>query len=648
MKKFLLVAFFLFTSIFSSFAEENVVVTSFANSSYIQSTAFKEKARLYQVKLTDFVTYVTIEVVPTADLAELHVWTSEQTCVVSERAVLPLIGAYNEAQDEYFSCKYDDKMGWQNVKAGEPHYYVLAFSGRIPEGDTSFSLIDDAKESRGYSFKNRKINNPKTSSNVTEEMCKKAINESNDGICGIYEEVGGNKNRLACVNIDGTYALIYLGCGNNKPWWFEGDFKALLKPSATPGLFKASWILENKLHDNEAYVAFDELGMRTIVSLEEPKESNFLKMYPVAGSGGASVGGNSQSAQQSKSWSGTGFALYNNYVATNYHVVQDAKSIYVHGVKGDFSRKYKAVVVATDKVNDLAILKVEGADIPNLSIPYSINTSTIDVGEKIFVLGYPMRQLMGDDIKLTEGIINSKTGYMGDVSLYQISASLQGGNSGGPVFNSKGDVVAIAVAHLDRSRTNTENVNYAIKASYLRNLMESAISENILPQINLISKFDLPKQVKAIQNCVYYITCSSVEKPVAYQAMQPKPYVSDTRVVYNPQCAENSSNQLHVASVTMSSKETILTLIYTSDGSNERLSMNKDAILEANGYRHRLIKAEGIATYPNVTSTRYRGEKITIKLYFPAISKDSSYINFIESSMGSEWSGWVIKKISLK
>ncbi len=510
MKRFLLATIFALTSIFSTFADEDDVVTSFANESYLQSEAFKEKARLYEVRLTDFVTYVTIEVVPTANLAELHVWTSDETYVLSERAALPLIGAYNKQQNKYFSCKYDDKMGWNNVKAGESYFYVLAFSGRIPEGDTSFSLIDEAKEGRGYSFRNRKINNPTKSNPITEAMCREVIDQTNNGICGIYEEVGGNKNRLACVKVDDTYGLIYLGSGDYKPWWFEGDFKALLTPSATQGLFKATWILENKLSDDEVYIAFDELGMKAVVSLEEPKERTFLKMYPAAQAGSVNID-NNNNREQPTSWSGTGFALYNNYIATNYHVVDGAKSIFIHGINGDFTKKYRAVVVATDKVNDLAILRLEGVKIANGSIPYAVNTSTMDVGEDIYVLGFPMTQVMGDEIKLTTGIVNSKTGYMGDVSLYQISASLQGGNSGGPVFDSNGNVVAIAVAHLDRTSTNTENVNYAIKASYLRNLMESAISENILPANNRIAKLKLSEQVKSIKNYVYFITCSNVE-----------------------------------------------------------------------------------------------------------------------------------------
>ena len=521
MKKLLFAAIFAFASIFHGFADDGDVITSFTHESYLHDSELHEKARLYEVKLTTFVTYVTIEVVPTVNTEKLYCWTSKETCVVSGDAILPLIGLYDRESDSYRSCTYSDKLYVPNAKAGQSYYFTFGFSGRPPQGSTSFSLVDDAKEGRGYSFKNRTINNPKKSTPLTEADCKSEIDNSNDNMSGIYEEVGGDRIRFACVKTDdNNYVLVYLGCYNYKPWWFTGDGKAVLKPSATPGLFKAIWVMDNKLFDNEAYAGFDGTSIKVVLSSEEPRERTFLKMYPAATnqspvnpstpsspttpsapSNGVG-GGNSELSQ----WSGTGFALYNNYIATNYHVVKGAQTITIQGVNGDFTKSYNAVVVATDKYNDIAILRIEGVTIPNDCIPYAVRTSTADVGEDIFVLGYPMTSTLGDEIKLTAGLINSKTGYMGDVSLYQISASLHGGNSGGPVFDENGNVIAVAVAHLDR--TTTENVNYAIKASYLRNLMESVISEDVLPNANKVTGLKLSEKVKSIKNYVYYITCS--------------------------------------------------------------------------------------------------------------------------------------------
>ena len=61
---------------------------------------------------------------------------------------------------------------------------------------------------------------------------------------------------------------------------------------------------------------------------------------------------------QLKEWTGTGFALKNGYVVTNYHVIENAKSINIQGVNGDFAQQYDATIVATDKYNDLALLQI--------------------------------------------------------------------------------------------------------------------------------------------------------------------------------------------------------------------------------------------------------------------------------------------------
>ncbi len=229
-----------------------------------------------------------------------------------------------------------------------------------------------------------------------------------------------------------------------------------------------------------------------------------VKVYPTA-TMYANAARKAQEEAKPTEWTGTGFALNNNYVVTNYHVVEDAKTIFIQGINGDFNHKYSADVVTTDKYNDLAIIKVKDVDISSVSIPYAIKTGTSEVGEEVFVLGYPLTSTMGEEIKLTTGVISSKTGFQGDVSIYQISAPIQPGNSGGPLFDSKGNVVGIVSA----KHKGAENVGYAIKTSYLKNLMESTVSTNILPQTNRMGGQNLSGKVKLAKNYVYYITCSS-------------------------------------------------------------------------------------------------------------------------------------------
>ncbi|MEZ7938527.1 MAG: trypsin-like peptidase domain-containing protein, partial [Schleiferiaceae bacterium] len=88
----------------------------------------------------------------------------------------------------------------------------------------------------------------------------------------------------------------------------------------------------------------------------------------------------------------------------------------------------------------------------------------------MFVLGFPYAlSLLGSEVKLTDGKISSQSGFQGYSKTYQISAPIQPGNSGGPLFNDDGDVIGVVSSKF----TEGENVGYAIKSDYLLNLLES-------------------------------------------------------------------------------------------------------------------------------------------------------------------------------
>lgn len=208
----------------------------------------------------------------------------------------------------------------------------------------------------------------------------------------------------------------------------------------------------------------------------------------------------------SELWTGTGYAINNDCIVTNNHVIEDAKNIIVKGIKGNFDIGYKAEVLATDKSNDIAILKIIDSNFKGFgNIPYNIDSRMADVGEDLFVLGYPLTNELGSEIKLTNGIISSRTGYQGNVSTYQISAPVQPGNSGGPMFDKKGNVIGIVVAGVP----GAENVGYAIKTSYLKILLESVGMKMYKPANNSLSTLSLAEKVKRIKNFVFYIECSN-------------------------------------------------------------------------------------------------------------------------------------------
>lgn len=223
----------------------------------------------------------------------------------------------------------------------------------------------------------------------------------------------------------------------------------------------------------------------------------FIKDYPSA---------TEYEQVQKAEWSGTGFAIANGYVVTNYHVTTGAKTIFIKGVNGDIEESYKGYVVDSDREHDLAIIKIidkkfEGFD----EIPYCIGKTMPEVGDDVFVLGYPLTETMGKDIKLTDGIISASSGYKGDQSMYQISAAVQPGNSGGPLFDKEGNVIGVVCA----KHADAENANYAIKVSYLFSLINSSDLGIKLPEHNNIKSKSLSKKVKIVKPFVYLIECSS-------------------------------------------------------------------------------------------------------------------------------------------
>ena len=334
-------------------------------------------------------------------------------------------------------------------------------------------------------------------------------------------------------------------------------------------------------------------------------------------------------------WSGTGFALKNGYVVTNYHVVEDAKSINISGINGDYNVSYTASVVATDKVNDLAILKIRDSRFNGFgTLPYAVEMQMAEVGDDIFVLGYPLTQTMGDEIKLTNGIISSRTGFQGDAALYQITAPLQPGNSGGPMFNSKGNVVGIVCAH----HKGTENVGYAIKTSYLKNLTESSSLSNIFPASNTIASLPLSGQVKKLKKYVYIIKCSSRSNNTT-SSTSTSTTSSENRTVYYPSVLTTFDKDLTITRISLTDTYTAIE-IRSKYTNYAWCTIDAGTYISANGSQLKLTRAEGINISPQVTY--YNNKAVTFTLYFPPIPSATTQIDLIEPGTSS-WKLYGIK-----
>ena len=336
------------------------------------------------------------------------------------------------------------------------------------------------------------------SSNYTKSVLQSYIDKGKySSIEGIYE--GDDYTLGVKKSADGTYYLLYHGSKKGASNWRDGYVKAVLRESNTAGVYRATWY--GRGFQKMDFKIIFEKGLFTTYGEQNEKEL-YIKMYPTS----KMESEKSEKTSSVDEWSGTGFALNDGYIVTNYHVVDGANSIMVHGVNGDYNSGYTASVVATDKTNDLAVIKISDYSFKGFgNIPYAVKNLTLDVGEDVWVLGYPLTQYLGNEIKLTNGLVSSKSGFQGDVATYQISAPVQPGNSGGPMFDAKGDVVGIVNAGVP----GAENVGYAIKTSYLKNLIDSYSLSSALPTTNTISSLVLKEQVKRVSGFVFLLICST-------------------------------------------------------------------------------------------------------------------------------------------
>ncbi len=142
---------------------------------------------------------------------------------------------------------------------------------------------------------------------------------------------------------------------------------------------------------------------------------------------------------------GSGFIInQDGFLMTNFHVIEGETQISVavyHMRDGQLEpRVYKQVrIVAVNKFNDMALLKIEDKDVPKFKYVLLGSSDSLAVGESVFAIGSPL----GLERTVTEGIVSTKTReFQGELYL-QTTAQINPGNSGGPLFNMAGEVVGI-------------------------------------------------------------------------------------------------------------------------------------------------------------------------------------------------------------
>jgi serine protease Do len=171
---------------------------------------------------------------------------------------------------------------------------------------------------------------------------------------------------------------------------------------------------------------------------------------------------------------GTGFLIDNSgTIITNHHVIEGAEYARIKFVNG---ASYENIDVLTaDRAVDLAILSIdlkkplEGGAPPSDVKPIRLGDSEkITVGERAIAIGNPL----GLEHTLTDGLISARRIYEGR-NWIQISVPISPGNSGGPLFNMRGEVVGIITAQLGGPFARAQNLNLAVPVDELKRLMKS-------------------------------------------------------------------------------------------------------------------------------------------------------------------------------
>lgn len=267
--------------------------------------------------------------------------------------------------------------------------------------------------------------------------------------------------------------------------WSPGRIKAYFRKTAYENIYECLWY--NYKYEKE-YLNFliDESGVLKANSISNLRsgyniiESNILtfciKSYPLYKD---KIVKDTSSREYRKF--GSGFLISSNgLVVTNYHIIENSSKIDIFFPSKKLHKN--AILRLRDIKNDLVILEIQNflfSEISNNPIPFSFaDINTVKVGQEVFTLGFPFGELVSTNPSLSTGRINNLFGFNDDPRLFQINNPVQPGNSGGPLFNNKGELVGIVVASLNAKYfyenigVIPQNVNFAIKSNYLKNLIQ--------------------------------------------------------------------------------------------------------------------------------------------------------------------------------
>lgn len=178
---------------------------------------------------------------------------------------------------------------------------------------------------------------------------------------------------------------------------------------------------------------------------------------------------------------GSGFAVGENCIVTNAHVIDNPRSITVETYGGT---KYKASVLGMNEQQDIAVLIVKDATFPYLDIA---DLSTMKTGDDIYAIGAPK----GMAYTLTKGGVSAKERMIGNQSYIQIDAAINEGNSGGPLLNDAGQVLGMNTLKM----SDSEGIGLAIPISRVCEYLKS-LGIELNTNGNVVDSVTIPEETK--------------------------------------------------------------------------------------------------------------------------------------------------------
>ena len=164
------------------------------------------------------------------------------------------------------------------------------------------------------------------------------------------------------------------------------------------------------------------------------------------------------------------------YIATNYHVIQGASKVEVTLHNGE---TYPARIIGSDPTNDIAVIKIDAKDLTTATIG---DSSTVDVGDLAVAIGNPLGQLGGT---ATTGIISALDRTLEvegtTLTLLQTDAAINGGNSGGGLFNSRGELIGIVESKA--SAVGVEGLAFALPINNVSGIINDMIENGGSAQV---------------------------------------------------------------------------------------------------------------------------------------------------------------------